>query len=77
MNRSRKAWLLLGAALALAACDSSTGTAEISTPPATPVAARADTAATGPEVVMYKSPGCECCSKWADHLKGSGFSVIE
>lgn len=30
-----------------------------------------------PEVVMYKSAGCECCSKWAEHLKGAGFSVIE
>lgn len=26
---------------------------------------------------MYKSPTCGCCGKWADHLRQSGFEVIE
>jgi hypothetical protein len=32
-------------------------------------------ATAGPEVTVYKSPSCGCCSKWVDHLKASGFSV--
>ncbi|EAU55197.1 DUF411 domain-containing protein [Mariprofundus ferrooxydans] len=27
------------------------------------------------EVVMYKSPACECCSGWAEHMRKDGFSV--
>ncbi|MDH4253978.1 MAG: DUF411 domain-containing protein [Gammaproteobacteria bacterium] len=26
-------------------------------------------------VVMYKSPTCGCCEKWADHLRAHGFTV--
>ena len=29
------------------------------------------------EVVMYKSPNCDCCTDWADHLRQSGFTVVE
>lgn len=29
------------------------------------------------EVVMYKNPGCQCCTKWADHMERAGFSVTE
>ncbi len=29
-----------------------------------------------PEVVMYKSPNCECCTGWADHLRKEGFTVV-
>ncbi|MFQ5581574.1 MAG: DUF411 domain-containing protein [Mariprofundaceae bacterium] len=29
------------------------------------------------EVVMYKSPSCDCCSGWAEHLRREGFSVTE
>lgn len=28
-------------------------------------------------VTMYKNPGCECCTKWADHLEANGFEVTE
>ena len=28
------------------------------------------------EVIVYKSPTCGCCSKWADHMTASGFKVI-
>jgi len=29
------------------------------------------------EIVMYKSEGCECCSKWAEHMRMAGFEVVE
>jgi len=29
-----------------------------------------------PGVVVYKSPLCGCCSKWADHLRTAGFHVV-
>ncbi len=28
------------------------------------------------EVTVYKSPTCGCCSKWVDHLRASGFTVV-
>jgi len=27
------------------------------------------------EVDVYRSEGCDCCGKWAEHLKQSGFKV--
>ena len=33
--------------------------------------------AAGDEVTMYKDPNCGCCSKWAEHMRASGFSVKE
>jgi hypothetical protein len=51
--------------MALTACDVPTGTVETG-------AAKA-----GSEIVMYKSPACECCSGWAEHLRQTGFTVIE
>lgn len=29
------------------------------------------------QVVMYKNPGCECCTDWAIHMEENGFSVRE
>ncbi len=29
------------------------------------------------EVVMYKNPGCDCCTKWASHMNKEEFFVIE
>ncbi len=29
------------------------------------------------EVVMYKNEGCQCCTKWADHMNEAEFAVIE
>lgn len=26
-------------------------------------------------IVMYKSPNCECCDGWAEHLRKAGFTV--
>lgn len=31
----------------------------------------------GNHVVMYKNPGCQCCTKWATHLEQAGFTVTE
>ncbi len=28
-----------------------------------------------PEITVYKSPTCGCCSKWVEHLRGNGFEV--
>ena len=28
-----------------------------------------------PEIMVYKSPTCGCCSKWVDHLRDNGFVV--
>lgn len=27
------------------------------------------------QVVVYKTPSCGCCTKWAQHLRDNGFSV--
>lgn len=31
--------------------------------------------ATAPEITMYKSPSCQCCLAWAEHLVDNGFEV--
>ena len=28
-----------------------------------------------PEVTVYKTPTCGCCSKWVDHMREAGFTV--
>ncbi|HSE45633.1 MAG TPA: DUF411 domain-containing protein, partial [Gemmatimonadales bacterium] len=28
-----------------------------------------------PEMTVYKTPTCGCCSKWVDHVKAAGFAV--
>lgn len=28
-------------------------------------------------VTMYKNPGCQCCTAWAQHLEANGFEVTE
>lgn len=30
----------------------------------------------GEEVVVYKDPSCECCGRWASHMRRNGFSVV-
>ena len=32
--------------------------------------------AADPEITVYKTATCGCCSKWVDHLKANGFQVI-
>lgn len=38
-------------------------------------AARGQRAPAKPEVTVYKSPTCGCCSKWVTHLEENGFDV--
>lgn len=52
--------LLLGAALALS------GNVASQTRPA---------AGAIPQMTVYKSPTCGCCSKWVEHMKANGFNV--
>ena len=28
------------------------------------------------EIIVYKTPWCGCCSKWVDHLKANGHTVM-
>ena len=52
---------MLGCLLAAAACGN---------PPA-------DSAAQGPELIVYKTPTCGCCGKWSEHMRQNGFRVVE
>lgn len=27
------------------------------------------------DMIVYKAPGCQCCERWADHLRHSGLKV--
>lgn len=56
---SRRALLARGAAAALAAT-------------AFPALLRASA---GAAMMVYKDPGCGCCEKWVEIMKGSGFTV--
>lgn len=31
--------------------------------------------ATGPEITVYKTPSCQCCQAWGEHLEDNGFRV--
>ena len=33
--------------------------------------------ASADQVIMYKNPNCQCCTKWATHMEQAGFTVIE
>lgn len=30
----------------------------------------------GPVVTVYKSPSCGCCTKWIEHMRAAGFTVV-
>jgi len=63
-------WILSG--ILLGACDAANNAAQtdVKSP-----AVEADKAQQTREVVMYKSPNCECCDGWAEHLRKAGFTV--
>ncbi|MEO8338127.1 MAG: DUF411 domain-containing protein [Nitrospirota bacterium] len=42
---------------------------------AAPLAAAIRLNAAGPQVQVYKTPTCSCCSKWVQHLRANGFQV--
>lgn len=33
-------------------------------------------AAAAEEVVVYKDPSCDCCGRWAAHMRRNGFTVV-
>lgn len=39
------------------------------------VPSRAGEPAAGPEITVYKSPTCGCCTGWVDYLKANNFRV--
>jgi len=69
--KQQKITILAGLLLLLAACDSPAGTVE-NTEVATKKVLQSQN-----EVIMYKSPTCECCTGWAEHLRHAGFKVVE
>jgi hypothetical protein len=42
---------------------------------ATAVSAFSSDRSSPPEMTVYKTPTCGCCSKWVDHVKAAGFTV--
>lgn len=40
-----------------------------------PISAREHQRAAGPEITVYKSPSCRCCTGWVEHLRKHGFRV--
>lgn len=39
------------------------------------LAVKQPAAAAGPEITVYKSPTCGCCTAWVEHLRENGFDV--
>jgi hypothetical protein len=66
----------LSLGLAVAACSQQTEAA-IGTDAQTmqPLALDTPTGEAGPEIVVYKTPTCGCCTDWEDHLVEHGFTV--
>jgi len=56
----------------IAACNAGNGTADNDAAGQAAVAGKS-----AKEIVMYKSPGCACCTGWAEHMRKAGFTVIE
>lgn len=65
---------LLALALGAAACSSQSEAASSASAEAAEAAA-VPTGEAGPEVVVYKTPTCGCCTAWEDHLRENGFRV--
>jgi hypothetical protein len=41
-----------------------------------PISAHEHTHGAKPEITVYKSPTCRCCTGWVEHLRKHGFKVI-
>lgn len=41
-----------------------------------PISAHDHSHAAKPEITVYKSPTCKCCTGWVEHLRKHGFTVI-
>jgi hypothetical protein len=61
--RSQTVWRLFGGAAVLVAGVAIIGLARTPTP-------------AGPVVTVYKSATCGCCTKWIEHLRAAGFTVV-
>lgn len=63
MNAKTLRWLVAGSATALALA-------------ATVLLPQGGTGSDLPQVTVYKSPTCGCCSAWVEHLRDNGFAVV-
>lgn len=70
MTHPRALWQRYGLALTGAAAALVAVVGASSAKPPTPALA-------APEVVMFKSPTCQCCVRWAARLREAGFAVKE
>jgi hypothetical protein len=61
--------LILAAALLISACGPAAQSGQDKTEVST---AKSEL----PTIEVWKSPSCQCCSKWIEHLQNDGFTVI-
>ena len=73
-NNIMRPLLLVAALAALTGCERAPETAAQTVETAA-YAAQVEQGAESPEVVVYKSPTCGCCSGWVDHMRENGFDV--
>jgi len=66
--------LLLFSLPLFSACESPTSTTQATSPSKPPTNAKAQ-AAINNIMTVYKSPTCQCCSRWITHLEANGFKV--
>lgn len=69
--------IALAFGLVITGCNAQSGTAEQAGAGAVATGQSASQTTGAKEIVMYKSPGCECCTKWADHMREAGYRVVE
>jgi len=72
----RRSLIVFALASGLVACGTQ-GQAATPEEPGPPLlqAAAASAETPLPEVIVYKDPGCECCSLWAKHVEAAGYPV--
>ncbi len=66
---------LAGAAVMLLPLHACTGADARSVEQGPNIAASGDAAESAPEMLVYKSPTCGCCTLWVEHLEQNGFVV--
>lgn len=68
--------LLISLTIAITGCSSSDYQAAAMSPEKPPPIAELVSQPKNIDIIVYKSPTCDCCSKWEEHLDKSGFNVI-